>query len=104
MKREMFFFKNHTENKAERLVRDLFLFFKKALYEVKASGLQLSFNILIALNLVRNKKSGKNFSSLLTQRYVQFWFFRLPKSQDKNSNILRTKIAFKVKKSIFHHF
>ena len=25
---------------------DLFLFFKKALYEVKASGLQLNFNIL----------------------------------------------------------
>ena len=24
----------------------LFLFFKKALYEVKASGLQLSFNLL----------------------------------------------------------
>ena len=32
-------------NKAGRLVPDLFLFLKKALYEVKASGLQLSFNI-----------------------------------------------------------
>ena len=40
-----FFFKNHAQNEAERLVPDLFLFFKKALYEVKASGLQLSFNI-----------------------------------------------------------
>ena len=38
------FFKNHVENEARRLVPDLFLFFKKALYEVKASGLQLSFN------------------------------------------------------------
>ena len=35
----------HTENKTERLVPDFFLFFKKALYEVKASGLQLSFDI-----------------------------------------------------------
>ena len=28
----------------QRLVLDLFLFFKKALNEAKASGLQLSFN------------------------------------------------------------
>ena len=42
---ELFYFKNHAENEAGRLVPDLFLFFKKALYEVKASGLQLSFNI-----------------------------------------------------------
>ena len=40
------FFKNYSENDARRLVPDLCLFFKKALYEVKASGLQLSFNIL----------------------------------------------------------
>ena len=39
----MFFFKNHAENEAWRLVPDLFLFFKKALYEVKASDPQLSF-------------------------------------------------------------
>ena len=31
--------------KTERLVSDLFLFFKKALNEVKASGLELSFDI-----------------------------------------------------------
>ena len=41
----MFFFKNHAENDTGRLVPDLFRFFKKTLYEVKASGLQLSFNI-----------------------------------------------------------
>ena len=41
----MFPFKNHAENEAGRLVPELFLWFKKALYEVKASGLQLSFNI-----------------------------------------------------------
>ena len=29
------FFKNHAENEAAKLVLDLFLFFKKALYEVK---------------------------------------------------------------------
>ena len=39
-------FKNHVENKAARLVPDLFLCFRKALYELKASALQLSFNIL----------------------------------------------------------
>ena len=37
----MFFFENHAGNEAGRLVPDLFLFFKKALYEVKANGLQL---------------------------------------------------------------
>ena len=31
-------------NEARKLVPDLFFFFKKALYEVKVSGLQLSFN------------------------------------------------------------
>ena len=39
------FFKNHAENEAARLVPDLFLFFKKALYKVKAIVLQLDFNI-----------------------------------------------------------
>ena len=41
----MFFSKSHAENEAGRLVPDLFLFFRKALYEVKASGLELSFSI-----------------------------------------------------------
>ena len=39
------FIRNHAKNEAERLAPDLFLFFKQALYETKASGLQLSFNI-----------------------------------------------------------
>ena len=43
--RERFFFKNHAENETCRLVPDLFLFFAKAYYEVKASDLQPSFNI-----------------------------------------------------------
>ena len=32
------------KKKAGRLVLDLFLFFKEALFEVNASGLQLSFS------------------------------------------------------------
>ena len=39
------FFKNHADNKSGKLSSRPFLFFKKALYEVKASGLQLSFDI-----------------------------------------------------------
>ena len=38
------FLKNHTQNEAVTVAPDHFLFFKKALYEVKASGLQHSFN------------------------------------------------------------
>ena len=36
---------NHSENEIARLVSDLFLFFKKALYKVKASGNHLNFNV-----------------------------------------------------------
>ena len=38
-------FINHAENGTGRLVPNLVLFFKKVLYEIKGSGLQLSFNI-----------------------------------------------------------
>ena len=41
----IFYFKSHTENEAGRLVPDLFLFSKKALYKVKAIVPQLDFNI-----------------------------------------------------------
>ena len=86
-------FKNHAENAAGRLVSDLFLFFKKALYEVKANGLQLSFNIFrqpstwhtIKANFVKlwtidpeicsilifRKRSGNSFSSIFC-----VWFFK----------------------------
>ena len=43
--RERFSFKNHSENKAGRLVPDLCLFFKIALFEVKPSSLQLRLSI-----------------------------------------------------------
>ena len=42
--------KKNSENDAGKLVPDLFLFFKKTLYEVRSSGLQLSFNILRQLS------------------------------------------------------
>ena len=48
------FFKNHAENETGRLVPELFLFFEKALHEVKANSLYLGFNIYcisIALDL-----------------------------------------------------
>ena len=41
----MFIFKNHIENEAGRLALELFLYFKKTLYEAIASGLRLSFSI-----------------------------------------------------------
>ena len=44
--KKIFFFKNHEENQAGKLVADIFLLFKRALCEVKASGLLLSFNIV----------------------------------------------------------
>ena len=52
----MFFFKCYAENKAERLVPDLFFFFKEAFCVVKASALELSFNLFkIDFNLAYNK-------------------------------------------------
>ena len=39
------FFKNHAENEAVKLVPDVFLLFNKALFEIKWSGLQPSFNM-----------------------------------------------------------
>ena len=40
--RKIFFFKNLSENEAGRLASHLFLFFKKDLYQVKASGLWIN--------------------------------------------------------------
>ena len=41
----MFFFKSYAENKVGRLVPDVLLFFKKALNDVNASGMQPSFDM-----------------------------------------------------------
>ena len=43
--REIFFFKNYAENESGELVSELFLFFEKPIYEVKASYLNVNFNI-----------------------------------------------------------
>ena len=52
----MFSFENHAENEAEKLVPDFFLFFKKALYDVKKNSPVALFQYnLIALNLAYNK-------------------------------------------------
>ena len=45
--RAIFFFKNQAENEAGRLVPDHFFIFKTDLYEVKAGGVHLSFNIFL---------------------------------------------------------
>ena len=36
--------KNHLENEAGRLLPDLFLFFRKTLYKIKANDQDLNFN------------------------------------------------------------
>ena len=41
---QIFFFKNHAKNVAGRLAPDLFLFYQKALHEVKAIDQHFSFN------------------------------------------------------------
>ena len=45
MTREIFCYKNHEKNEVGRLVLDLFLFFRKAFYEVNTGGLQFGFNV-----------------------------------------------------------
>ena len=42
---EIFLFRNHAENETGKLVPDRLLFSIKALYLVKASGLQFDFTI-----------------------------------------------------------
>ena len=54
MIREIFCLKNHAENEAGKLVPDLFLFFEKVLYEVKAIGLQVVLNLACYKNNIRN--------------------------------------------------
>ena len=44
MKIEILLFKIHAVKETRRLVPDLVLLFKRAIYEIKASDLQLNFN------------------------------------------------------------
>ena len=45
MPREIFFFKNYAKNEPEELVPVCFLLFKKALYYIKESRLQLDCTV-----------------------------------------------------------
>ena len=82
MTTDTFSFKNHAEVKAWRLALYLFLFFKKALHEVKASGLQSLVSIYFSCPQynqgfpnstkrwgkgggTRNFAGGRNFSLLV---------------------------------------
>ena len=49
--------KNQTENEAGILVPDLFLVFRKALYELKASALHLSFDMFQYSSTCHTKKN-----------------------------------------------
>ena len=61
---EIFFFKNHAENNVGRLDQNLFLFFIKAVYQVKAIGQHHSFNIFW---LISTWVCNKN------KLYITFW-------------------------------
>ena len=43
--KSIFFFKNYEENEADKPVPDSLLFFKRALYQIKASDLQVDFTV-----------------------------------------------------------
>ena len=64
------------KNVAGRLVPKLFLFFKKVLYEVNASSLQLSSNIFREHSTCHTLKTNYVKCRVLIQRYTQFWFLR----------------------------
>ena len=76
--KRIFFFSNHAENVERRPVPDLFLFFKKALCEVNASGLPRNFNIFrqfstwhtIKLNCIKLQIIDRENSILSFQKSV----------------------------------
>ena len=41
-----FYFKNHVKNDAGRIVPYSFLFLRKSLYDIKANGMPLNFNMI----------------------------------------------------------
>ena len=70
------FLQKSCRNEAGRLAPDLFLFFKKALYEVKASVSQLSFNHFRQTSTRQTIKTKYINFRLSIQRCPQFGFFR----------------------------
>ena len=64
MTREIFFFKNHAENEAERLVPDLFLCFKKSLYEVRFGRKSIIHSTTLTWNYLQDKLTEYNFLCL----------------------------------------
>ena len=71
--REIFFFAYHAQNEPRKLVPDLFLFFLKNLFEVKASG--LFQYISIALNLAYNKIKLHTTLNYWSRDMLNFEFF-----------------------------
>ena len=68
------FLKNHAENEIGRLVPNFLLFFKKALYEVKASGLSLVSMYFGCLQHSMQWKQAVENVGLLIKRFVNFDF------------------------------
>ena len=74
-----FYLQNNGKNEAERLVPDLFFFFKKkrSFTRGESKWLAASFQyISIAFNLAYRINKLYKTLRLLIQRYAQFWFFR----------------------------
>ena len=71
--REIFFFKTHAEDETGRLVPDL-LFFKNAVYEVKATGLQLSFSIFQLPSTCHTIKTSYNILDYWSRDMLNFYF------------------------------
>ena len=106
---EIFSFKNHAENETGRVVPDLFLFFGKALFEVKACILQLSFiYISIVLKLAYNKNKlyegfgtdndvFKIYSTIEIKKYFQS-ILKLFLKCFRNKRFSKQKSKFMLKK------
>ena len=65
-------FKSYAENEAGTLAPDLFLFLGIAQNEVKASGLQLSFNMFRWPSICNTIKTNCIKPLAVVQKYAQF--------------------------------
>ena len=69
-------FKYCEENEVGRVVLDLFFFFRKALYVVKANVQRLSFNMFLCSPWTYNKNKLYNCSDFWSRDKLDFDFFR----------------------------